>query len=107
LGRDPLPRPSSRRVAVLLLPPAGGGLLLRGQATVRCEVIDSVRQVFRELRQQLLPRHARLLLQFVDGVRPESMRELVRCKPSVLARAHPGVGMVAIAVLPELIEQAT
>jgi hypothetical protein len=70
-------------------------------------VIDSVGQVFRELRKQLLPRYACLLLQLVDGVWPKSVREFVRRKPPVLARANPGVGMVALAVLPELIEQAT
>ena len=77
------------------------------QASIGREVIDSVRQVVREFRQQLLARHARLLFQLIDRVRPECVREVVRRKPPVLARAYPGVGMIAIAVLPELIEQAT
>jgi hypothetical protein len=34
-------------------------------------MIDSVGQVFREFRQELLPRNARLLLQFVKRVRPK------------------------------------
>jgi hypothetical protein len=71
------------------------------------EVIHSIGQVFREFRQQLLPRHARLLLQLIDSVRPKGVREFVRGKPPVLAYSHPGVGMVAIAVLPEPIEQTT
>ena len=77
------------------------------QAPVRGEVIDSVGQVVREFRQQLLPRQARLLLQFVDRVWSEGMGEFVRGKPPVLPCANPGIGMVAVAVLPKLIEQAT
>ena len=68
-------------------------------------MIDSIGQFLRELGQELLARQSGLLLQFVERVRPKRLRELVRCQSPVLARADPGVHVLAIAALPELIEQ--
>ena len=89
LRGTPFATPQSRSPPCgdLSVSPAGGDLLLRGQSTVGREVIDGVRQVVREFRQQLLARHARLLFQLVDRVRPECVREFVRRKPPVLSRA--------------------
>ena len=53
----------------------------------------------------LLARQSGLLLQFVERVRPECLRDFVRCQSPVLACADPGVHVLAIAILAELIEQ--
>jgi hypothetical protein len=55
----------------------------------------------------LLTRQPGLLLQLVERVRTECLREFVRCKTLVLPCSDPGVDMVAVAALTELIKQAT
>ena len=69
-------------------------------------MIDSLRQLLRKLREHILSRHTCLTGQFVEGVRPERLAELVRRNGLVLAASNPRVDQVALAAVAKLIDDA-
>src|SRR5215212_8036975 len=67
-------------------------VLVRRRTSFRRELIDHLRQRIGQLRQELIARHASLLLQHVDGVVAEHVAELVRVAGlAVAARLTVGI----------------
>src|SRR5215208_3665474 len=89
------------------LDPARRDFVLARQTAVGGKLIDGVRQLVGEVGKHLVPRHPGLLLKILDGVRAERLLELVRRDPAVLAAPDPGIDLVAVAVLAELVDDRT
>ena len=89
------------------LDPARRDFVLGRQTAVGGKLIDGVRQLVGEVGKHLVPRHPGLLLKILDGVRAERLFELVRRDPVVLAAPDPGIDLVAVAVLAELVDDRT
>src|SRR6185503_11841586 len=82
-------------------------LLLRGQPSVRRQLVDCVRQLSSQPRQQLLAREPGVLGKRVQHIGTDRLLELARLDGLIGSRADPGIGGVPLAVLPEAIDQLT
>src|SRR4051794_35244669 len=68
-------------------------------------MIDHLRQILAETREQLVTRQAALGGQALDLVGAERIGEIAWCDRLVLALADPGIGSVAMTALLELVEE--
>src|SRR5215213_9094944 len=82
------------------------GFVVGRQAALGGEAVDHVRDHPGDFVQELVPRHPGLPGEVLDGVGAERVLELVRGELPVLPMADPGIHVVAIAALTELVEEA-
>src|SRR3954447_7177115 len=79
--------------------------MLGRQPSVRRQMIDHLRQILAETREQLVTRQAALGGQALDLVGAERIGEIAWGDRLVLALANPGIGSVGMSALLELGEE--
>src|SRR4029079_13719034 len=84
----------------------GRNLMLLRHLAVRRQLVDDAGQGRGQLLEQFLLVHPRPLRDLVNELRPECGAEIIGVDRLVLPGADPGVGDIAVAGIPELVEQA-
>src|SRR5258708_30821480 len=81
------------------------GFLVGRQPAVGCELIDQVRQLLAQTRQEVLSPQAGLLGQRVERIVTERIRQVVGCNLLVWTSADPGLGRFALPARLELLDE--